>query len=73
MRKNIANIFNWLGSVPGTKFDQFNLQPPAMEWSHDGLPSYLNWIYGEPDATAEFEKRLEFPSMKDFLTKKINF
>ena len=23
-----------------------------MEWSHNGIPNYQNWIYGEPEASA---------------------
>ena len=22
-----------------------------MEWSHDGPPNYVNWLYGQPEAT----------------------
>ena len=22
-----------------------------MEWSHDGAPNYVNWLYGQPDST----------------------
>ena len=22
-----------------------------MEWSHNGIPNYQNWIYGEPEAS----------------------
>ena len=30
---------------------QFEIPDQQMEWSHDGQPNYVNWIFGQPEST----------------------